>query len=271
MFVNADYMPYVPWFIFFAGKAYPEYSVRIYSSSSSHECMNVLNVLNGLSDWKINSSILREYHLDKFKLKCIRWLLYPDDVQGFENIYIGDIDMAIFREFPSLLDFHLSRCRKINLPYSNRVRHGSGMQDSDRRLMGVHFARKEWFSRTASSREIYISQFNDIRNKVKTFSNEGLLFDLAKNNCGLPPIDSTPKYDYHGIHLGMWRQPITPKQLLSKYKYSSQISRDQFLFFYDQYCKLKCTSEFRYIWKRTPSLHRIFSDMEKFAVYLNAC
>lgn len=275
MLVNKRYTPYVPWFIFFAAKAYPEYPVRVYSTDPlAPGEKKSLEALQGMSDWWVGENCFQRYKHDAFVLKSLRWLIYPSEVLDFQNVYIGDIDMLLFRESPTLLDYHLARCEQLKLPYSNRVRAGSDMKDAEARLMGVHFAKNEWFAQTQFIRQKYLAMAGtpNLRVVVKTASNEGLLYQIAKQRFGLPPVDPTPVYEYHGIHLGIWRDPARrdPATVLDREKYRQQIYPDAYLGYYAKYCELKSTPEFQFLWRQTPGLQSVFRCMEQFSEYLKS-
>ena len=116
-------------------------------------------------------------------------------------MYIGDLDMLIFKESPTLLDYHLDRCEQLNLPYSNHVRgRQSGMRDGEHRFVGLHFSTSRWFAETAQIRSKYALNLIKSNLRKHMVSNECLLYRIAEESIGLPPFDDFPIYEYHGIH-----------------------------------------------------------------------
>lgn len=272
MLCDEKYTAYLPLFILFHSLSYPEYAIRIYCTGPIPEDVKQrLRVLEGLSDWRVYENQFADYCQHAFVLKSLRWLVYPPEVRDFECVYIGDVDMLICPEPVSILDHHKLRCRTNNLSYDNRIRPvQSGMDDPGRRLTGLHFATRQWFAETESYRATLSRLARDrspipLREAAGTRSNEGLLYNLAERCCGLPPKDSVPAYDYHGIHLGIWREPHRrdPAALLQNPKYMQQMQKDTFLSYYDQYLRAKETQQFSVC--AVPEITPILAAMEAFA------
>src|SRR5699024_7683075 len=55
-------------------------------------------------------------------MQSLRWLFYDKRFENYETIYIGDIDILIFRENKDIYSQHMEHCDVIELPYSNYIR-----------------------------------------------------------------------------------------------------------------------------------------------------
>jgi hypothetical protein len=268
MICDKEYEVYIPYFLLFLSKAYPSYGVHFYSRDPVSSRIKEACEAVGSDKWSIHENAFPEYPNNSFVTKSLRWVIEP---KIDWHIYIGDIDMLIFREQPSLFEYHLSRCKETNLHYSNRVRgSASGMRDGEHRLVGLHFVDYFWYRQTAKARAEYAVALASTNLFDKFASNECILYDIAKKSCGLPPADERPVYDYHGIHLGIWRDPArrNPVLLIDNHKYKPQIDKAKFHDYYTQYQSVKRLHEFGIIHGLVPDLDDVFRSMEQFAEVL---
>lgn len=132
---------------------------------------------------------------------CYRLLA---DVSGGEYTYITDVDMALMRETPGLLDFHLGEMHREGLPYSNAVR-SSGERHGPQRITGLHFAGPGWWEKTKPSRAKYMALLDRGEIGAGRFDDERTLKKVVVES-GLPVPEKKPLASrHHGIHLGILR------------------------------------------------------------------
>ncbi len=210
--VDKKYHEYVPAFVYFLNKSYPdavpiivspdslceEYQQYIFSISPN----TIVVRFNPIHSKKMNSD----------QIKCLRWIIQIPELMCFDYIYIGDADMAIMQENPSLMDQHIAHCNETGLPYSNFQRQAAPTN----RLSGVHIIKtKEWFKaisqilgqyRHRVFREFDTLDYSDIG------FNEQLLYDLVcESKLGIPSSFLSHTYNrhiisshHHGIHIRLF-------------------------------------------------------------------
>lgn len=196
--VDRYYAPYIPMFVWCARKAYPDYHVRIYVRGKYPPVKGaeiIENAFSGYPDCGNNTIALR-------------FVLPPADFEGFDYIYITDIDMMLMKEsvcgtgFATLADFHLAEMAKTGLCYSNSIRnskHWKGVES----LSGLHFCRNDWFEaveRSAMGFRDYLKQV-----EVRREYDGHMLYMMVKDaGLGLPGKYRLVKR-HHGIHMGNFR------------------------------------------------------------------
>jgi hypothetical protein len=198
MVVTGKYQRFIPLFCYFCASSYPEYAIRIFLDGKMEGYVKKsLRLLNGLGDIRIV-----EFGLGNLKgrvpheIKSLRWIMNPNEYEGFDNIYLGDIDIMIVKEPISLEDQHIQHCIKCGLSYSNSVR------PKTQRLSGLHFIRRQqYFDSIKNIRIEYQNAWND--GLLKKEKNENVLYKIIEESgIGFPKGWFRP---HHGIHLGIWR------------------------------------------------------------------
>lgn len=213
VYCDSRYAPYIPWYIMSALAAYPNAAVRAFCFHKlGGRLKNTLSALTQHGDWQVFDECSSKVWQNTHGLKTVRWLLYPEQIHEFDNVYNGDIDILICPEQPTLLERHLERCNQFSLPYSNWVRKYPRLPARltawhRNRMYGVHFTKREWFEETAELRERWLKWLGDgvLFKKLKCIKNEHVLYLLAEKSVGLPPEDEPDLGQLHGIHLGIWR------------------------------------------------------------------
>lgn len=184
-----------------------------------------LDMLEGIGSFKIIENYTCVDKLKNQQIKSLRWILDPPEYKDFDAVYIGDVDIFIVPEEPTLCDQHLKHCRKLGLPYSNALRPAGNKKlpkgfrtiadmvlnvgllntlrfivnkkSDTRQLSGLHFFKTEDYLEKIRPlipeyNKIILS--NDYSNRASTvdhkdgFHNECLLYDLIKESgMSLPP------------------------------------------------------------------------------------
>ncbi|MCG8404646.1 MAG: hypothetical protein MI923_05550 [Phycisphaerales bacterium] len=233
---NEKYQRFIPMFALSVCKAYPESAVRIYFEGKlKRRTAEALEAVSAQGDLSIVTNHFSGYPTEGQPFKSLRWVLYDEFFENFKYVYLGDIDMFMCREAPSLVEFHLQRCAETALPYSNVIR------PDTKRLSGLQFMiTKEYFSRTAEVRAKYDLMLRSEQLRLaERGGNEELLYQMMSESVGLPPRVSLEEFGRqrppHGIHLGLWRQ------LASRNPPSHWLNRDQHETFFQQFLDVEAS------------------------------
>lgn len=209
--VNGPYQKYIPWWLYFLDQAYPESHKMIFMDGNiTEDIRELLVILPGSFDIKENAFDGYPQVCGK-TIQCLRWLVSDPIFELFDCLSIGDIDMAICKEFPSYMEQHLSHCELLNIPYSNCIRANS----NPNRMGGIHVVKpKEWFETMMPVIDKYRSKFMDgkFRHKVLTmgadFNERFLLQMILESDLGGVPENLSETYwsslitsAHHGVHI----------------------------------------------------------------------
>lgn len=244
-FINAKYQRYVPLFAYTVFRSYPSYSIRVLMQGRMRkEIAEVCNKASKLGDLTIRDGMFRKFSPNDQYFKSLRWTYYDEQFDEFDNIYIGDVDMMICKENPSLLDQHLADCKDKDLPYSNVVRVGQ------KRLVGRHFMTRDYFVKMKPVMSKYLDKLRtrSIRLKENVKGNEWLLYRMVRQSGIGFSANKTDKTSllttHHGIHLGIWRN--------ASRKPSNDVSFVLHKDFFQQYLKMKKDKLYQSIYEVTP-------------------
>jgi hypothetical protein len=192
--VDEGYQEYIPLFVYFALSAYPSYEILIYLDGTLHpQVADCLHAIRDMGRFEVRPLSYRWVSGDAQSFKSLRWLLYDEEFTRYEALYIGDIDVLITPEEPSLGARRVGHSRAIGLPYSNRVRPGTT------KLVGIaHVVRtQEYFPPLLERMQ---RQRETIAAGTLRMHNEELLYRLMAESHGLPDPE-TSLATHHGIHL----------------------------------------------------------------------
>jgi hypothetical protein len=226
-YVFGTYTKYIPFYVYSILKSYPDYHVKLFIdkelSLSEKKCLTLIK--NELSDnFSIHENFFPEYdflnniHINGGGKTILRWLIPENMFDGYDYIYIGDVDFLIIREEPNLLESHLSHCERIQLPFSNKIRSIFDIDNDIDRLTGLHFIiKKPYYEKIGPT----ISYLKD-RNKLIEFLS-GLKFDeqflyyLVKQSFNFDNLRNHDAFrPHHGIHLGLGRGKRSPSRVLKE-------------------------------------------------------
>lgn len=248
--VSRSYQKFIPMFLFFCLKSYPDYGVKLFLTEKLKPVYtNITNQLHKLGDIQIVEECYGGYPRSPHELKTLRWITTSDNFKGYDYIYVGDIDIMICREKESLLDQHLKHCKEIGLPYSNSVRPKS------HRLSGLHFIKKD---------EYYLRMDPIIKKKYRKLLKAGKLFGI-KNEEILYNMIRKVKFDFpkgwfrphHGIHLRVWRH--RPRKVSPQFWQS--VGKENYKKYYEFYKSIKNDPLYREAYRLAPL--REFPHMER--------
>jgi len=204
---NKQYQIYLPWYFYFLSRSYPNSTALIYLSESLDD--NIRKAINLIQyNYKIKENCFQDFNCNNPDvIKCLRWLNVDKDIMQFDYAHIGDIDLGICKETPSLLEQHKKHCHITKLPYSNFVR-----PQLPPRLSGVHFIKiHKWFDAMMDQIIIYRDKLQKgqiyLPNPVGV--NEQFLFNMITDSILEKPDESITesyyqcvnKSHHHGIHI----------------------------------------------------------------------
>jgi len=240
--VNKKYQRYIPLFLYFCLKSYPNYGVKLFLTENIQDkYISIINRLRELGKIEIVEYFFKDFPKSNQELKTFRWLFESKDFDGYDYIYIGDIDLIICKEKISLLNQHLQHCDQNNLPYSNSVRPNS------KRLSGLHFIKKNEYYKKMSS---VIDEYRVLlkNGKLKHSRNEETLYKMIKKSGFLFP--NKWFRPHHGIHLGLWR---AGQRDLSN-KFWKEFGKDIYKEYYSFFKKVENEKLYREVYNIEPLL-----------------
>jgi hypothetical protein len=225
-FVFGDYQEYIPIFVYFVLRAYPDYYPLIFMQGAlDARVRQRLELLRGLGRFRVQDNFQTALHWVGHRAKAVRWLLYDGEFADYDAVYSGDIDMLIMPENPKLHEQHDIHCEVLGLPYSNIIRPPRvvrikkdplsiakrlvqyGVRDTLRalplyetrvsQLSGLHYMRTDAYFRAVLPKMLeFMGLLGGGRGKtvlpmdkyLNGFRNEAFLLDLISDSgLGLPP------------------------------------------------------------------------------------
>lgn len=197
--VDNRYWDWVELFTWCCKKSYPEYDVKILKKE---------DYFPGYPD-------------NGYTTNMLRFMTGRAPYEGYDYVYITDIDMMILPETPSLMEFHLSEMKKSGMCYSNSLRNGrhcftNGVEkwSGTESFTGLHFCSIDWFDKTQSDVEnmlIYLKTHEVGR------GGDGRILWLMARDCKLGmPIKRKLLKRHHGIHVGTLRLFDKHKPLINR-------------------------------------------------------
>ena len=236
---GSSYQRYIPMFIYFCLKSYPDIGIKLFLLGDINpKFADIISTVINMGDVTIKENCFYNYPKSNQELKTLRWILDKDEFDAYNNIYVGDVDILICRENPTLEEGHLDHCENNGLPYSNMVR-----TNSKHRLSGLHFMKKAEYYRVMSN---IIDKYDGLLLKGKLIGqkNETVLYNMVKDSELSFP--SNVYWVHHGLHLGLWRKG--KREFVPWYVIGKESYRGYFRFFNE----LMNDSMYKEIYKITP-------------------
>jgi len=193
--VDAAYMPYVPLFVYCANRVYPDCDVKLFLRDPCDYDFGLkfekVQMFQGFPRYVYNSIALR-------------FVVPPAYYEGYDWVYVTDIDMMLMPEQVSIEKFHRDEMVQTGMCYSNSLRNVHHYEGSSS-LSGLHFFDQRWLKKTEEQRARYYDLL--AMGIVGTYREyDGvMLYRMAKlSGVGLPRKYKL-KNRHHGIHLGNFR------------------------------------------------------------------
>lgn len=258
---NKPYHKYIPWYVYFIRRSYPQAYIKIFLNETIDSNIMEMLYLLPSPNVMVYENYFAGFQCDNAdNIKCMRWLNNCPDLMDFEYIHIGDVDMGICQENPTIFEQHAEHCNMTGLPYSNFVRPVAPKN----RFCGVHVIKtKEWFDLIAPSilkhKEIILKHGKwPCANPIGL--NEQLLYQIIHESIGIPPTDLRATYDqciksfnHHGVHIRLVEHRGA--------KFLKTIKG--FLNFKEQLITLPKDEKFQELLKLSPSIGKYFVEITK--------
>ena len=216
--VDEKYQYYIPLFVLSLAMNYPEYDIKIFTHGKINSVViKALEIAGG--NCELIPGVFDEWVKYKYSPISWRFLVQPKHYEGYDYVYVTDIDMMIIKEKVSLLTFHKLEMQKTGLCYSNSLRNRKHWQ-GHKSLTGLHFFNQVWLKKTETARKHYAKLVKKgLRGKVREFDGR-MLYKMAKV-AGLKFPEKKPLVKrHHGIHLGG-----NYRLFSSKYKIQKRIDK----------------------------------------------
>jgi len=221
--VSGDYQHYIPLWAYCIGRAYPEYSVKVFLTDPA-----TLG-LKEAATWLPNLELVEgefgrryEAHPPRFAAWA-RYLLFTKrrahHWKGYDWVYITDADLMIVRQEPPLHEQHLEHMKTLGLCYSNMLR--DPRRFADKHLTGLHFCGQEFIGKVMDTCTDYDGRFRIMGGGVldgkPVIYDERLLYQIVRDSgLDFPPHMSDDHDDasnpanyrqrqfrpWHGINIG---------------------------------------------------------------------
>jgi hypothetical protein len=236
-FVFGRYARYVPYCIYGILKSYPDAFVKVFISGDISDAHRKALDIIPSSRYEIKERYFNGININGSRMikgspMALRWLIPFDELKDFKYAYIGDVDMLIAKEKPSLANAHVNHMRRLGVPFSNALR------GDKKRLTGLHFIDvKSYYDAVGGAIDTYLTDAKKLNMAIaKCLRNEHFLYNLVA-----PHIDFKEKEDemvmggdlyyrpHHGTHLGLVRgKKMTPStydelQIIPDYLFDKEI------------------------------------------------
>lgn len=211
---NGRYCDYVPLYIYFITKAYPDDFIRVYIQGAENKrLLEQVNRFVRSDNWSVIFNYRNEYPKDRFTLGALRFLIFDEIIESFPYTYVGDVDILIAKENVPLVEQHKKHCDFLKLPYSNIIR-----RHSDKRLTGLHFIKSpDYYNQVRPYTEKYLALLKTGNAGFRR--DDEILYAMCSDAGILPAVESESNtindytyspltYDFrphHGLHLNSFR------------------------------------------------------------------
>jgi hypothetical protein len=201
--VDEKYQYYMPLFMACLNYSYPEYEQKyFFQGKMAQPVRDALSVLD--FKYQIVDGLFDEFAKHKYAPISWRFVVPPEYYNGYDYVYITDIDMMLLKEKVSLMDFHVCEMEETDMCYSNSRRNSKHWRGEES-LSGLHFADQRWFEKTERARQKYERLLRS-GEKGRKREYDGLLLGKMVKESGLCMCKKhklVPRH--HGIHLGNFR------------------------------------------------------------------
>lgn len=249
---NKKYQRYVPWFVFFATKSYPEYKVKIYLTETIDSIYKKAFEFVKTDKVQYIKNAFKGYPKSNQELKTLLFFTRENE----NNYMAGDVDVLICRERPSLEQYHVNICKETNMVYNCYFRFGT-----KKMITGAHFTTPEY----SKIIKPVIQKYQKLHLQEKLGLKSGMRNEHILHNMLIEAGFETLPMQLsilHGFHLGIWRgrKIASPRYI--------HISPLYHLYWYDFFLFQEKSFEYQRLYKMLPlyEISRMKINMEK---YLN--
>ena len=203
------YQDYIPTYIYSILTAFPQHYVKVFLKESlnnaNRSCLDLMP--------NKNFEVVENFNdFDKCEIlhaAAERFLLTREYFDGFDYIYMGDVDFIIYDQFnePNFYDRYVKHAESVGLPFSNEWNYDWGGKF---RMTGLHFMIKDPYFDVMDS---FIEDMKKPKNEFKRECiytplwpsyDEEMLFYMAMRAFNLQPLTGYRR-PFHGMHWGTFR------------------------------------------------------------------
>lgn len=231
--VSADkFQHYLPLYIYVVRKEYPEYYLKTFITGKLNPLVE--QCLNYLRDSGVNFdepiSVFNNIQMIESTANSLRFLVSENYFEGMDYVIFTDADLLLFRNSPTLLEWHLKRLKKMKScyaghhgPYRKKYRpeisKEGWVNNFERVSAGFLMVTPKWFKKTLKARKAFIRVA--LSGKLGGFRefDEVMLGRITKSS-GLPMPPKGFCMKQRGIHLGDFK-----KQMKRRFKSPSRIKK----------------------------------------------
>ena len=119
--VSADsFQYYIPIFIYTWLRAYPNAIVKVYLRGKLNaDVITTLDLIDEQESFIIEEDSFLDFPTRESTCNTLRHLIPEDEFEGFDYLYITDIDFIALRHNPSHLDYFAENMSRTKLPYAS--------------------------------------------------------------------------------------------------------------------------------------------------------
>jgi hypothetical protein len=231
--VSADkFQHYLPLYIYVARKEYPEYFLKTFVTGKINplveRCLKYLRESGIRFDEPI--CVFEDVEQIEGTANSLRFLVHEDYFKGMDYVIYTDVDLLLFRNSPTLLDWHIKRMTKMKTCYAGH--HGPwkkkyrpeiskiGWKGNFERISGGFFmVTQQWYKETKKQRNYYLKKAKG--GKLGGFRefDEVMLSRITRgSDLPMPPRGFCKKQ--RGIHIGDFK-----KQMKRRYRSNRRLKK----------------------------------------------
>jgi len=218
---------YIPLFVYSTCKAYPDDGVQIFLTGKLKQSTKDALKLVPHNNWEVKEKWFTDYPNQPSMCNSLRFLIPRKEYDGFDYIFVRDIDFVMFRSEPTHLDYLVKRMKNspyygvrgpYNYPRRPKINYIGWKQDYTRIAGGTFLMKNpDWFNATDRVTKAYLKRLKygeadgiDAHSPASYREyDEVMLYRICKHS-GLktPRIKNKDVYGHHisnvyrDVHLG---------------------------------------------------------------------
>ncbi len=110
---------FIPPFLYSIAKAYPEYHTQVFVRGGiSKQLQRIISLVPG-KNFTIHKNAFTQFPTRTSTCNTLRHLIPPHYFEGFDYLYITDVDMVILRQDPTHVHYHSQIMEETGMPFSS--------------------------------------------------------------------------------------------------------------------------------------------------------
>ena len=205
--VDANYLPYLPIFVWCANKAEPDATIEIdcRSGPETKESTAIANLI-----WDTYPKV--NFHRNcgdgcpdnGYTTAALRFVESPHDAETYDYTLITDADILMMPEETSIIDQHCNQMQHDRtLCYENWM-----IGEKPPQMAGVHFVTREWWKITEAARQTEFNRLQKHGSLGKGYDEIMLAHIVECSGLTRPKFKGAKLWRNHGSHLGNIRHCV---------------------------------------------------------------